>query len=176
MPRRRSTITRRTDYFIVSHFHYTIGGGSLFAVFAAIYFWCPKIFGFKLNETMGKIAFWTMFIGFNATFLPMYFMGIEGMPRRVFTYAATGDLPWLNAVASLGAGVMTISVIVFVLNVIVSKLAHERVADDPWEGAFTLEWATSSPPPEFNFHALPPIRSERPVWDMHHPEYAQQKA
>ncbi len=164
------------SYFLVSHFHYVLGGGSMFAVFAALFFWCPKIFGFKLNETLGKITFWTMFAGFNLTFMPMYFMGIEGMPRRVFTYPATGDLPWLNALASVGAGIMTLAVIVFVLNVIVSKLAHEKVADDPWGGAFTLEWATSSPPPEFNFHALPPIRSERPVWDLHNPEYAQQKA
>jgi cytochrome c oxidase subunit 1 len=162
------------SYFIVSHFHYTLGGGSLFALFAAIYFWCPKMFGFKLNETLGKIGFWSMFIGFNITFLPMYFMGIEGMPRRVYTYPAIGDLTWLNQVASVGAGIIALSVIVFIVNVVVSKLAHEQAEDDPWD-AFTLEWGTSSPPPEFNFHALPPIRSERPVWDMHHPELAHQR-
>ncbi|HZZ64550.1 MAG TPA: cbb3-type cytochrome c oxidase subunit I [Candidatus Baltobacteraceae bacterium] len=161
-------------YFIVSHFHYTLGGGSLFAIFAAVYFWFPKMFGTRLNETLGKLNFWLMFVGFNLTFFPMYFMGIEGMPRRVFTYPAIADLPWLNLLASAGAGIMALAAIVFVVNVIVSKLAQEPAADDPWD-AFTLEWGTSSPPPEFNFHALPPIRSERPVWDLHHPELAQQR-
>ena len=162
------------SYFIVSHFHYTLGGGSLFAVFAALYFWFPKIFGFKLDETLGKISFWLMFAGFNLTFFPMYFMGIEGMPRRVYTYPAVGDLPWLNLLASVGAAIMSFAVIAFVANVVVSKFAHEKAEDDPWD-AFTLEWGTSSPPPEFNFRALPPIRSERPVWDLHHPELAQQE-
>ncbi len=163
------------SYFLVAHFHYTLGGGALFAVFAAIYYWGPKMFGFKLNETMGKANFWLMFIGFNITFIPQFFAGIEGMPRRVFTYAPTGDLGWLNAVSSIGAGIMAISAVGFVLNVIVSKLAQEPVGDDPWGAGQTLEWATSSPPPEFNFHALPPIRSERPVFDMRHPELAEER-
>lgn len=160
------------SYFLVAHFHYTLGGGSLFAIFAAVYFWFPKMFGTKLNETLGKINFWLMYAGFNLTFLPMFFMGIEGMPRRVFTYGATGDLPWLNALSSAGAAIMALSAIAFVLNVVLSALAKEPAGDDPWD-AYTLEWATSSPPPEFNFKALPPIRSERPVWDMRHPELAQ---
>jgi cytochrome c oxidase subunit 1 len=162
------------SYFIVAHFHYTLGGGSLFAIFAAVYFWFPKMFGVKLNETMGKINFWLMFAGFNLTFLPMFFMGIEGMPRRVFTYPAMADLPWLNALASVGAGIMALGAIVFVLNVIVSKLAGEPASSNPWQG-YSLEWATSSPPPEFNFYSLPPIRSERPVWDMNHPELAKER-
>ncbi|HEV2260765.1 MAG TPA: cbb3-type cytochrome c oxidase subunit I [Candidatus Rubrimentiphilum sp.] len=162
------------SYFIVAHFHYTLGGGSMFAVFAALYFWWPKIFGVKLNETMGKLNFWTMLLAFNLVFLPMHFMGLEGMPRRVYTYAPVGDLPWLNLVSSIGALIMGISVMIFVLNIIVSSIAchpelvEGRVADDPWGGANSLEWATSSPPPEFNFHALPPIRSERPTWDLEH--------
>ena len=163
------------SYFLVAHFHYTLGGGALFAVFSAIYYWGPKMFGFKLNETMGKANFWLMFVGFNVTFLPQFFLGIEGMPRRVFTYAPTGDLPWLNALSSIGAGIMALAAIGFVLNVIVSKLAQEPVGDDPWDAGQTLEWATSSPPPEFNFHALPPIRSERPVWDLRHPELAEER-
>ena len=162
------------SYFLVAHFHYTLGGGSLFAIFAALYYWFPKMFGVRLNETVGKINFWTLFIGFNVTFLPMFFMGIEGMPRRVFTYAPTGDLPWLNAMASIGAGIMAISAIVFILNVVLSVLAREPAGDDPWRG-FTLEWATSSPPPEFNFNALPPIRSERPLFDLAHPELAKER-
>lgn len=163
------------SYFLVAHFHYTLGGGALFAVFAAIYYWGPKMFGFKLNETMGKANFWLMFVGFNITFVPQFFAGIEGMPRRVFTYAPTGDLAWLNALSSIGAGIMAVAAIGFVLNVIVSKLAQEPVGDDPWGAGQTLEWATSSPPPEFNFHALPPIRSERPVFDMRHPELAEER-
>jgi cytochrome c oxidase subunit 1 len=162
-------------YFIVSHFHYTLGGGSLFAVFAALFFWCPKMFGFKMNEVLGKLSFYLMFIGFNATFFPMYIMGIEGMPRRVFTYPATGDLPWLNAMASLGAGVMALAVIITAANFVLSKLAHEKVANDPWGDALSLEWCTSCPPPEFNYHALPPIRSERPAWDLMHPELAEER-
>ena len=162
------------SYFLVAHFHYTLGGGSLFAIFAAVYFWFPKMFGTRLNETLGKINFWCMFAGFNMAFLPMFFMGIEGMPRRVYTYAPYGDLPWLNAVSSIGAGIMALGAIVFVLNVVLSKIAKEPAGDDPW-GGFTLEWATTSPPPEFNFSALPPIRSERPLFDMRHPDLAEER-
>ncbi len=148
--------------------HYVLGGGSLFALVAALFFWFPKMFGIKLDERMGKWSFWLMLLGFNATFLPMHFMGIEGMPRRVFTYPAMGDLGWLNLLASIGAGIMALAVVVIVANVVISCLAREPVADDPWGGGFSLEWATSSPPPEFNFDKIPPIRSERPVWDMLH--------
>lgn len=153
------------SYFVVAHFHYVLGGGSLFAIFAAMFFWWPKMFGVKLQEGLGKWCFWLLFVGFNVTFLPMHLMGIEGMPRRVFTYAATGDLPLLNAIATGGSYVMFVGVVLFVANVIVSALKREPVGDDPWH-ANSLEWATSSPPPEFNFTKLPPIRSERPVWDM----------
>jgi cytochrome c oxidase subunit 1 len=163
------------SYFIVAHFHYTLGGGSMFAVFAAIYFWFPKMFGVKLNELMGKVNFWTMFIGFNLTFLPQFFLGIEGMPRRVYTYPAIADLPWLNELSTIGAAIIGVSVVIFILNVFVSKVAQEPVSDDPWDGGQTLEWATTSPPPEFNFHALPPIRSERPAWDLRHPELAEER-
>ncbi|HEY8315058.1 MAG TPA: cytochrome c oxidase subunit I [Candidatus Baltobacteraceae bacterium] len=163
------------SYFLVSHFHYVLGGGSLFAIFGALFFWFPKIFGVKLDERMGKWCFWLMFVGFNATFFPMHFMGIEGMPRRVYTYPALGDLPWLNMVATVGAAIMALAVIVFLVNVVVSSLAREHVGDDPW-GGYTLEWATTSPPPEFNFTSLPPIRSERPVFDLHHPEIFEQPA
>ncbi len=159
------------SYFLVSHFHYTLAGGSLFAVFAALFFWFPKIFGIKLGERSGKWSFALLFSGFNATFFPMYIMGLEGMPRRVFTYANTGDLAVLNLIASIGAAIMAVGVIVFIGNVIGSAVAHEPVSDNPWD-AYTLEWATSSPPPEFNFTSLPPIRSERPVFDLHHPEMA----
>ena len=155
------------SYFIVQHFHYTIGGGSLFAIFAALFFWFPKIFGIQLSERWGKRCFALVFIGFNCTFLPMAFMGMEGMARRVYTYPAYEHLPLLNAIATLGAFIMAFGVLAFFANVLFSALKRSPVADNPWE-AYTLEWATSSPPPAFNFRSLPPIHSERPVWDMQH--------
>ena len=152
------------SYFVVHHFHYTIGGGSLFAIFAALFFWFPKIFGVTLGERLGKWAFAAIFTGFNLTFLPMAFMGLEGMARRVYTYPAVGDLPLLNAISSVGAGIMALGVALVALNVLVSLLRRVPAAADPW-GGLTLEWVTTSPPPEFNFTALPAIRSERPAWD-----------
>jgi heme/copper-type cytochrome/quinol oxidase subunit 1 len=157
------------SYFIVAHFHYTIAGGSMFAIFAALFFWFPKMFGVKLNETLGKWCFAALFIGFNCTFLPMHFMGIEGMPRRVYTYAAIAHLPMLNAIATAGSAIMAIGVLLFVINVVVSVARRETAGDDPW-GGFTLEWLTTSPPPEYNFTELPAIRSERPAFDARHPE------
>jgi cytochrome c oxidase subunit 1 len=163
------------SYFIVAHFHYTLGGGSLFAIFAAMFFWWPKMFGVKLDERLGKWCFWLLFIGFNVTFLPMHVMGLEGMPRRVFTYDAIGQLPLLNLIATAGSYIMCVGVVLFAWNVVYSALRREPVGDDPW-GANSLEWATSSPPPEHNFHRLPPIRSERPVWDMRHARAQETKA
>lgn len=159
------------SYFIVAHFHDVLGGGSLFAIFAALFFWFPKFFGKQLNERLGKWCFWLLFVGFNLTFLPMYEMGLEGMPRRVFTYSALGHLPALNAAASLGAGVMAVGVLLFALNVIVTMRWGTQAGNDPWDG-YTLEWATTSPPPEFNFTSLPPIRSERPWFDAKYGEPA----
>jgi cytochrome c oxidase subunit 1 len=161
----------RDSYFLVAHFHYTIGGGSLFAIFAAIYFWFPKIFGFRLNETLGKWHFWLMFVGFNVTFFPMHFLGVMGMVRRIYTYP---DLPgWteLNAIATVGAAMQGVAVLVFLWNLVASARARVPAGDNPWD-AYSLEWATSSPPPEFNFTSLPPIGSERPTFDMNHPDVA----
>jgi heme/copper-type cytochrome/quinol oxidase subunit 1 len=141
-----------------------LGGGSLFAIFAALFFWWPKMFGVKLNERLGTWCFWLLFIGFNVTFLPMHFMGIFGMPRRVFTYAAGGPLPILNLIATCGSYLMCVGVLLFVYNAIVSARARAPVPNDPW-GGNSLEWWTTSPPPEHNFDSLPPIRSERPVYD-----------
>jgi cytochrome c oxidase subunit 1 len=153
------------SYFVVAHFHYVLGGGSLFAIFAALFFWWPKMFGIKLDETLGKWCFWFLFVGFNVTFLPMHIMGLEGMPRRVFTYADTGRLPELNMIATAGSYLMFVGVALFAWNVVLSARRRRPVGDDPWE-ANSLEWATSSPPPEYNFETIPPIRSERPVWDL----------
>jgi cytochrome c oxidase subunit I len=154
----------RDSYFVVAHFHYTVGGGSFFALFAAVYYWWPKIYGWRLDERLGRIHFWLTFIGFNVTFLPMFFMGVFGMPRRVFTYPATGALPMLNLVATAGAYLMLLGGIAFVANVIVSSRRREPAGDNPWHG-YTLEWATTSPPPEHNFDRLPPIRSARPLFE-----------
>ena len=151
-------------YWVVSHIHYVLFGGSVFGVFAAFFFWFPKIFGVRLNERLGKWCFALMFIGFNMTFIPMAFMGIEGMARRVYTYPDIGHLASLNAVASIGGAILALGVFVFFVDVIVSVRVRAPVPDNPW-GGYSLEWATSSPPPEFNFHALPPIRGRRPLWD-----------
>ena len=157
------------SYFVVAHFHYTIGGGSLFALFAAIYYWWPKVYGWRLDERLGKINFWLTFVGFNMTFLPMFFMGVLGMPRRIYTYSGEGALPLLNLIATAGAYLMLLAAVVFVANIVISARRREPAGDNPWHG-YTLEWATTSPPPEHNFHKLPPIRSARPLWNVEHPE------
>jgi cytochrome c oxidase subunit I len=159
------------SYFVVAHMHYVLGGGSLFAIFAALFFWWPKMFGVKLHERLGTWCFWLLFVGFNVTFFPMHLLGLDGMPRRVFTYANQGQLPELNLIATLGSYLMLAGVLVFCWNVVVSTLKREPVGADPWR-ANSLEWWTTSPPPEHNFDTLPPIRSERPVFDAHHPEVA----
>ncbi len=159
------------SYFVVAHFHYTIGGGSLFALLAALYYWWPKVYGWMLDERLGKIGFWFTFIGFNVTFMPMFFMGLFGMPRRAFTYPDAGALPGLNLTATIGSYLMFIGALIFVANVVVSARRRIPAGDNPWE-ANTLEWATTSPPPEHNFESLPPIRSPRPLWDLRHPRTA----
>jgi cytochrome c oxidase subunit 1 len=159
----------RDSYFVVAHFHYTVGGGSLFALFAALYYWWPKVYGWRLDERLGKINFWLTFVGFNVTFMPMFFMGLFGMPRRVYTYPNAGALPLLNVVATAGAYLMLLGAIVFVANIVISARRKVPAGDNPWHG-YTLEWATSSPPPEHNFDRLPPIRSARPLYDVEHPK------
>ncbi|HET9028649.1 MAG TPA: cbb3-type cytochrome c oxidase subunit I [Candidatus Aquilonibacter sp.] len=152
------------SYFVVHHFHYTLGGGSMFALFSGLFFWFPKIFGVRLNERLGKWFFWLMFIGFNVTFIPMAFMGLEGMARRVYTYPNVEHLALLNGIASVGGLIMAVGVILFFVNVFVSAFAHVPVPANPW-GGYSLEWTTSSPPPEHNFETMVPINSRRPAWD-----------
>ncbi|HEX5396202.1 MAG TPA: cbb3-type cytochrome c oxidase subunit I, partial [Candidatus Limnocylindria bacterium] len=160
-------------YFAVAHLHYVFFGGSVFGVFAATYFWFPKMTGRRLNERLGKVHFWLHFIGFNLTFFPMHSLGITGMPRRVADYDPT-NTGWmiLNSLETVGAFIIAISIFPFLINVIATFINGERVGDDPWE-ANTLEWATSSPPPPHNFDKLPPIRSERPVFDLRHRDDAE---
>jgi cytochrome c oxidase subunit 1 len=155
-------------YFLVAHFHYTMLGGSVFGVFAAIYFWFPKIMGVKLGERLGKICFWLLFVGFNVTFWPQFVLGERGLPRRVVDYPAGIGYDTPNLVSTIGAFVIALGVLVFLIDLAGSIRRRELAGDDPW-GGFSLEWATTSPPPEHNYDRIPPIRSERPAFDMRHP-------
>jgi len=151
-------------FWVVAHIHYVLFGGALFGIFAGIYFWYPKMVGYKLRDGLGKWHFWIMIIGFNLTFFPMHLLGLKGMPRRIALYPADRGWGTLNLISSIGAYIIAISIILFIVNVIVSARRHEPAGNDPWK-ANTLEWATSSPPPPHNFDRLPRIRSLRPVYD-----------
>ena len=154
-------------YFIVAHIHYVLFGGSMMGVFAGLYYWWPKMFGRKLNETLGKIHFVGIFIGMNLTFFPMHLLGLSGMPRRIADYSATAGWNDLNLLATIGGFTIAVAMLPFLWNIFITLRSGEPAGDDPWEGN-TLEWATSSPPPPYNFDHLPPIRSERPVFDLRH--------
>jgi cytochrome c oxidase subunit 1 len=154
-------------YWVVAHIHYVLFGGSVFAVFAGLYYWWPKMFGRMLNETLGKIQFVFMFIGFNLTFFPMHILGLSGMPRRIADYDPNAGWNDLNLLATIGGFTIAFSILPFLWNVFITFRSGEPAGDDPWEGN-TLEWATSSPPPPYNFDHLPEIRSERPVFDARH--------
>jgi cytochrome c oxidase subunit 1 len=156
-------------YFVVAHFHYVMFGGSVFAVFASIYYWFPKYSGRMLDERLGKLSFALLFIGFNLTFFPQHDLGLRGMQRRIYTYESNAGWNFLNLLSSLGAYVIGLGVIPTLWNIFHSIRRGEIAGDNPWDGQ-TLEWATSSPPPEHNFEVLPPIRSERPLWDANHPD------
>lgn len=156
------------SYFVVGHFHFTLIGGLVFGLFAGMYYWFPKATGKVLCEKLGRWHFWLFVIGFETTFVPMHFLGILGMPRRIYTYAPNRGWDFWNLVSSLGVIAQAAAIALFIWNVIDSIRSGEKAGDDPWDG-WTLEWATSSPPPEYNFEKLPVVRSSRPLWDLKHP-------
>jgi cytochrome c oxidase subunit 1 len=162
-------------YFVVAHFHYVVFGTAIFGFFAGFYFWFPKMTGRMMNDRLGKVHFWTLFIGFHTTFLVQHWLGDIGMPRRVADYKASDGFTTLNTISSIGALLLGLSTLPFIYNAYTSYLRGERaLADDPWGHANSLEWVTSCPPPRHNFITVPRIRSERPAFDLHHPAAARQ--
>jgi cytochrome c oxidase subunit I len=151
-------------YFVVAHIHYVLIGINVFPVVGATYFWFPKMTGKMLDERLGRWNFWTMFVGFNLGFFPMHISGLLGMPRRVYTYADGRGWDWLNLITTLGSFVFAIGVLLFVINVVVSYRRGRTAGDNPWD-APTLEWATSSPPPPYNFAVIPTVASRHPLWE-----------
>jgi cytochrome c oxidase subunit 1/cytochrome c oxidase subunit I+III len=153
------------SYFIVAHFHYVLNGAVVFPIFGALYYWYPKMSGRKLSERLGKISFWTMFIGFNVTFFPMHILGFLGMPRRVWTYS--DGLGWngLNALVSAGSGVFGLGTGITLVNWVWSRRFGEKAGDNPWD-ADSLEWSTTSPPPDYNFAAIPVVAGRHPLWEQ----------
>ncbi len=157
------------SYFVVAHFHFTLVGGLLYGIFAGVYYWFPKVTGRMIDEKLGKLHFWLFTIGFNLTFIPQHFLGFLGMPRRIYTYAPGRGWEFWNLISSSGVIFQIAGVLVFAYAIWHSLEKGKPAGDDPWD-AWTLEWATSSPPPEYNFEKLPVVRSSRPLWDLKHPQ------
>ena len=157
------------SYFVVAHFHYVLVGGILFALFAAFYYWYPKITGRMMSETLGRWHFWLFVIGFHMTFDFMHVPGLLGMPRRIYTYEAGRGWDSWNMIVSIGAIFQAVATLVFVYNLVISHFRGKPAGHDPWD-AWTLEWSTTSPPPDYNFAVLPEVHSRRPLWDLKHPE------
>jgi cytochrome c oxidase subunit 1 len=157
-------LQQNDTYFIVAHFHYVLFGGSIFALNAGAYYWWPKMFGRMLDERLGKVHFWLMLIGFNLTFFPMHFVGLNGMPRRTYTYPAELGFTALNQLETAGSLLLGLAFLVFLINIIRSSRGPRNAPADPWNGA-TLEWAIPSPPPEWNFDRLPVVDGRDPLWE-----------
>ncbi|MEV4556626.1 cytochrome c oxidase subunit I [Kitasatospora sp. NPDC049285] len=162
------------SYFVVAHFHYVVFGTVVFAMFAGFYFWWPKMTGRMLDERLGRVHFWTLFVGFHTTFLVQHWLGAEGMPRRYADYLASDGFTTLNTVSTIGSFLLGLSTLPFLYNVWHTAKYQPKVGvDDPWGYGRSLEWATSCPPPRHNFVTLPRIRSESPAFDLHHPDIAE---
>jgi cytochrome c oxidase subunit 1/cytochrome c oxidase subunit I+III len=159
------------SYFVVAHFHYVLNGAVVFPIFGAIYFWYPKMVGRRLNERWGHISFWTMFIGFNLAFFPMHILGFLGMPRRIYTYPSGLGWDHLNLISGLGAFLFAAGTGITLLNWLHARWRGKPAGPDPWDGD-SLEWSTTSPPPEYNFAAIPVVASRHPLWDQRPLPYA----
>jgi cytochrome c oxidase subunit 1 len=165
------------SYFVVAHFHYVVFGTVVFAMFAGIYFWYPKMTGKMLNERLGKIQFWLLFVGFHATFLIQHWLGVIGMPRRYATYLPEDGFAWMNLLSTVGSAFLAISILPFLWNIYITyKRGVKTNLNDPWGYGRSLEWATESPFPRHNFTSMPRVRSESPAFDLNHPEYAAPEA
>ncbi|MDA8296032.1 MAG: cytochrome c oxidase subunit I [Actinomycetota bacterium] len=160
-------------YFVIAHFHEVLFGSAVFGGFSGLYYWYPKMTGRMLREGLGKASFWFMFVGFWVTYLPQYLLGLRGMPRRIAEYSASTGWAGLNLISTVGAFILFVAAAFTVLNLWVSWRSPEVAPANPWDG-HTLEWAAASPPVHHNFTWLPPVRSERPVWDFNHPEHTTQ--
>src|SRR6202049_2427346 len=158
----------RNSYFVVAHFHYVIVGGILFCLFGAFYYWFPKMSGKMYSETLGKLHFWLFIVGFHLTFDFMHIPGLLGMPRRIYTYEADRGWTGWNQIVSAGSVIQAIAIAIFVYNLVQSYFRGEPAGPDPWD-AWTLEWSAYSPPPAYNFAAIPIVKSRRPLWDLKHP-------
>jgi cytochrome c oxidase subunit 1 len=157
------------SYFVVAHFHYVIVGGILFGLFAAFYYWYPKMIGRTLSEKLGHWHFWLFVIGFHLTFDFMHIPGLLGMPRRIYTYEPGRGWEVWNQIVSVGSIFQGIAILIFVYNMVWSYFRGPHAGADPWD-AWTLEWTTPSPPPSYNYAVSPTVHSRRPLWDLKHPE------
>jgi cytochrome c oxidase subunit 1 len=157
------------SYFVIAHFHYVLVGAIVFCIFAAIYYWYPKVTGRMMSERLGKWNFWLFLIGFHVTFDTMHFVGLLGMPRSIYTYQPDRGWNTLNFVVSIGGLIQGVATLIFAFNLVWSYFRGKVAGNDPWD-AWTLEWATSSPPPEYNFATDPVVSSRRPLWDLKHPD------
>ena len=157
------------SYFVVGHFHWVLIGGTLFGLFSGLHYWYPKVTGRMLSERLAQWQFWLLLIGFMLTFGPMHISGVLGMPRRIYTYDANRGWEFWNQITTLGALIQVPSYALFVINITWSYFKGKPAGDDPWN-AWTLEWATTSPPPSYNFEEIPHVRSRRPLWDLKYPD------